>query len=226
MDTLPNGRQLTYGEYRDASRPLKRFLKQLGSGSLEAGLAFVLQHEDAQTSISQLIGIDKQVWNPAGGPQPWTIQKTWQRVGPYPVPTRIGHLVPCLCQSQPSTVLQSSGQACSFLPGAAELHHCVPEFRVLPSCNYMTSSLSEANTFLSVLRTSSSLTVRTITACMLCSLLSRIWSTETASPSRTSSAPWPPHILEMDPTTWSVHLHHPVTAHSFPTCPVWPSSVP
>ena len=61
VDTLPNGRQLTYGEYRDASRPLKRFLKQLGSGSLEAGLAFVLQHEDAQTSISQLIGIDKQV---------------------------------------------------------------------------------------------------------------------------------------------------------------------
>ena len=61
VDTLQNGRQLTYGEYRDASRPLRRSLKQLGSGSLEAGLAFILQHEDAQASISQLIGVDKQV---------------------------------------------------------------------------------------------------------------------------------------------------------------------
>lgn len=61
VDTLQNGRQLTYGEYRDACRPLKRFLKQLGSGSLEAGLAFILQHEDAQTNTSQLTGVDKQV---------------------------------------------------------------------------------------------------------------------------------------------------------------------
>jgi hypothetical protein len=61
VDTLPNGRQLTYGEYRDSSRPLRRLLKQLGSGSLEAGMNVVLTQEEARNSVSQLIGIATQV---------------------------------------------------------------------------------------------------------------------------------------------------------------------
>lgn len=61
VDTLPNGRQLTYGEYRDASRPLRRCLKQLGSGSLEQGMAAALQQESSLMEVSQLIGIDSQV---------------------------------------------------------------------------------------------------------------------------------------------------------------------
>ena len=61
VDTLPNGRQLTYGEYRDMCRPLRRTLKQLGSGSLDAGLSAVMIREDAMNEVAQLIGIDKQV---------------------------------------------------------------------------------------------------------------------------------------------------------------------
>ena len=61
VDTLPNGRQLTYGEYRDASRPLRRCLKQLGSGSLDGGMATVLHNEAALNEVAQLIGIEKQV---------------------------------------------------------------------------------------------------------------------------------------------------------------------
>jgi len=64
VDTLPNGRQLTYGEYRDSSRPLRRLLKQLGSGSLEAGMNVVLTQEEARSSVSQLIGIATQVGTP------------------------------------------------------------------------------------------------------------------------------------------------------------------
>ena len=61
IDTLPNGRQLTYGEYKDSSRPLRRLLKQLGSGSMEAGMTNVITDEEAQASVSQLIGVPSQV---------------------------------------------------------------------------------------------------------------------------------------------------------------------
>ena len=61
LDTLPNGRQLTFGEYKDSSRPLRRLLKQLGSGSLDVGMTAALNREDAQQSISQLLGVSAQV---------------------------------------------------------------------------------------------------------------------------------------------------------------------
>ena len=65
VDTLPNGRQLTYGEYRDATRSLRRCLRQLGSGSLEDGLQAVNDDDKALTEVAQLIHVDKQVCWPA-----------------------------------------------------------------------------------------------------------------------------------------------------------------
>ena len=57
VDTLPNGRQLTYGEYRDLSRPLRRMLKQLGAGSLDEGLLSLRSQEAALQEVSHLIGV-------------------------------------------------------------------------------------------------------------------------------------------------------------------------
>ncbi|KAK9810553.1 hypothetical protein WJX73_000223 [Symbiochloris irregularis] len=57
VDTLPNGRQLTYGEYRDVGRPLRRMLKQFGSGSLERGLQHLRSSESALEEVSTLIHV-------------------------------------------------------------------------------------------------------------------------------------------------------------------------
>ncbi|KAK9820323.1 hypothetical protein WJX72_008971 [[Myrmecia] bisecta] len=61
VDTLATGRVLTFGDYHDASRPLRRCLKQLGSGSLEEGFQKVRQEEAALAEVATLIGVDKQV---------------------------------------------------------------------------------------------------------------------------------------------------------------------
>lgn len=61
LDTLPNGRQLTYGEYKESSRPLRRLLKQIGSGSLDNGIDIIQSNEEALASVSQLIGIPREV---------------------------------------------------------------------------------------------------------------------------------------------------------------------
>ncbi len=61
MHTLPNGRPLSGGDYRDASRPLRRLLKQYGNGSLEDGLRHVAGHPAAQSETIALLSIDKQV---------------------------------------------------------------------------------------------------------------------------------------------------------------------
>ena len=60
-DTLENGRQLTYGDYRDASRALRRSLKQLGSGALKAGIRQLTASEAAAEEVAALIGVDAQV---------------------------------------------------------------------------------------------------------------------------------------------------------------------
>eukprot|EP00891_Asterochloris_glomerata_P003875 jgi/Astpho2/3875/Aster-04386 len=57
-DTLGNGRQLTYGDYRDASRALRRSLKQLGSGALEAGIRQLTASEAAAEEVASLIGVN------------------------------------------------------------------------------------------------------------------------------------------------------------------------
>lgn len=64
VDTLPNGRQLTYGEYRDVGRPLRRMLKQLGAGSLEKGLAALNSSEGALQEVAQLVHVEPAVSPP------------------------------------------------------------------------------------------------------------------------------------------------------------------
>lgn len=61
IDTLPNGRQLTYGAYKDCSRPLRRCLKQLGSGSVEGGVAAIKADSKALEEVSSLLAVDTQV---------------------------------------------------------------------------------------------------------------------------------------------------------------------
>ena len=61
VDTLPNGRQLTYGSYKDCSRPLRRCLKQLGSGSIEGGITAIKTDNKALEEISALVDVEKQV---------------------------------------------------------------------------------------------------------------------------------------------------------------------
>lgn len=61
VDTLPNGRQLTYGAYKDCSRPLRRCLKQLGSGSIEGGIAAIKADSKALEEVSAILGVDNQV---------------------------------------------------------------------------------------------------------------------------------------------------------------------
>ncbi|KAL0023967.1 hypothetical protein WJX77_004039 [Trebouxia sp. C0004] len=60
-DILRNGRQLTYGSYKDCSRPLRRCLKQLGSGSIEGGFNAVKTDNKALEEIATLVDIEKQV---------------------------------------------------------------------------------------------------------------------------------------------------------------------
>ena len=61
VDTLPNGRQLTYGAYKDCSRPLRRCLKQLGSGSIEGGFNAIKTDSKALEEVAAVVDIDKQV---------------------------------------------------------------------------------------------------------------------------------------------------------------------
>ena len=58
LDTLPTGRQLSYGAYHDQARPLRRVLKQVGAGSLEAGLAAVRADEAALREVSAVICLE------------------------------------------------------------------------------------------------------------------------------------------------------------------------
>ena len=60
-DTLSNGRQLTYGSYKDCSRPLRRCLKQLGSGSIERGFSSMKTDNKALEEVAALVDVDKQV---------------------------------------------------------------------------------------------------------------------------------------------------------------------
>ena len=61
IDTLPNGRQLTYGAYKDCSRPLRRCLKQVGSGSIEGGIADIKADSKALEEVSALLAVDNRV---------------------------------------------------------------------------------------------------------------------------------------------------------------------
>lgn len=61
IDTLPNGRQLTYGAYKDCSRPLRRCLKQVGNGSIESGIAAIKADSKALDEVSALLAVDAQV---------------------------------------------------------------------------------------------------------------------------------------------------------------------
>lgn len=61
LDTLPNGRQLTHGDYRDLSRPLKRLAKQLGNGSWQEGLKVIAMKDDAAEEAKQLLGVPLEV---------------------------------------------------------------------------------------------------------------------------------------------------------------------
>ena len=75
-DTLGNGRQLTYGDYRDASRALRRSLKQLGSGALEAGIRQLTVSEAAAEEVASLIGVNAQVRSLTHGPL-WRLMHSW-----------------------------------------------------------------------------------------------------------------------------------------------------
>ena len=61
VDTLPNGRQLTYGAYKDCSRPLRRTLKQLGSGSVDQGVTAIKFDSKALEEVAALLGVEPQV---------------------------------------------------------------------------------------------------------------------------------------------------------------------
>ena len=61
VNTLASGRPLGFGDYKDASRPLRRLLKQYGSGSLEAGLKFAKNNGNAVAELVALLGIDRLV---------------------------------------------------------------------------------------------------------------------------------------------------------------------
>lgn len=61
IHTLGNGRPLGNGDYKDASRPLRRLLKQYGNGSLEDGLRYVAGNPAAQSETIALLSVDKPV---------------------------------------------------------------------------------------------------------------------------------------------------------------------
>ncbi len=61
MNTLASGRPLGYGEYKDCARPLRRQLKQYGSGSLEGGLRFAQTNGDALAELVALLNVDRPV---------------------------------------------------------------------------------------------------------------------------------------------------------------------
>lgn len=61
MDQLGNQRRLDYGCYTDASKPLRRKLKQLGSGSVEGGLRACKASEAALVEVCGLMAVDPMV---------------------------------------------------------------------------------------------------------------------------------------------------------------------
>ena len=61
VNTLASGRPLGYGEYKDCTRPLRRLLKQYGSGSLEAGLRFAKANGNALAELVALLNVDLPV---------------------------------------------------------------------------------------------------------------------------------------------------------------------
>lgn len=61
MDSLSNQRRLAYGNYVDTSKPLRRKLKQLGAGSVEAGLRVVRNNEPALNEICALTDVEAPV---------------------------------------------------------------------------------------------------------------------------------------------------------------------
>lgn len=60
VDTLCSGRQLTYGAYKDCSRPLRRCLKQLGKGSVEGGIVAIRSDSTALEEVTVMLDVDKQ----------------------------------------------------------------------------------------------------------------------------------------------------------------------
>ena len=61
MNVLSSGRPLGYGDYKDCCRPLRRLLKQYGSGSLEAGLKFAKANGNALSELVALLNVDRPV---------------------------------------------------------------------------------------------------------------------------------------------------------------------
>ncbi len=68
MITMSNGRMLTFGDYHDVSRPLRRFLKQLGNGNLEEGLRAARDNEDHCRELAKICDLDEQVRT-----TPWSV---------------------------------------------------------------------------------------------------------------------------------------------------------
>lgn len=60
VDTLPSGRQLTYGAYKDCSRPLRRCLKQLGKGSVDGGIVAIRSDSKALEEVAVMLDVEKQ----------------------------------------------------------------------------------------------------------------------------------------------------------------------
>ena len=61
LDVLPNGSHLSFGNYQEESRPLRRVLKQVGGGSIEGGLLAVQQDEYALQELAAALCIDTKV---------------------------------------------------------------------------------------------------------------------------------------------------------------------
>lgn len=61
VDTLRSGRQLTYGAYKDCSRPLRRCLKQMGNGSMDGGLRAITSGSKALEEVAAMLDVEKQV---------------------------------------------------------------------------------------------------------------------------------------------------------------------
>lgn len=62
LDHVAGRKPLGYGDYRDATKPLRRMLKQLGAGSMEAGLR-CLAHDDHghAEEVAKIVGVAPQV---------------------------------------------------------------------------------------------------------------------------------------------------------------------
>ncbi len=61
LDVLPNGSHLSFGNYSEESRPLKRALKQVGGGSVEGGLSAVKIDEQAMREVISVLKVDAKV---------------------------------------------------------------------------------------------------------------------------------------------------------------------